>query len=52
VISLPKLSKDELISALKWEAEQYVPIPLNEVTLTHQIIGETKKTVREKLRFF
>jgi type IV pilus assembly protein PilM len=49
VISLPKLSKDELISALKWEAEQYVPIPLNEVTLTHQIIGETKENGKGKI---
>lgn len=49
VISLPKLSKDELISALKWEAEQYVPIPLTEVTLTHQVIGETKEDGKEKI---
>ncbi len=49
VISLPKLSEDELISALKWEAEQYVPIPLDEVTLTHQIIGATKKDGKEKI---
>jgi len=49
VISLPKLSSDELISALKWEAEQYVPIPLAEVTLTHQVIGETKENGKEKI---
>ena len=49
VITLPKLSRDELTSALKWEAEQYVPIPLTEVTLTHQIIGETKENGKERI---
>lgn len=49
VISLPKLSEDELVSALKWEAEQYVPIPLSEVTLTHQIIGESTEKGKERI---
>jgi type IV pilus assembly protein PilM len=49
VISLPKLSEDELMSALKWEAEQYVPIPLSEVTLTHQIIGQSNEKGKEKI---
>ncbi|MBM3205379.1 type IV pilus assembly protein PilM [Candidatus Shapirobacteria bacterium] len=48
VISLPKMSTDELLSALKWEAEQYVPIPLNEVTLTHQILGEVQENGKQK----
>lgn len=48
VITLPKLSEEELTSALKWEAEQYVPIPLAEVTLAHQVIGETKQDARQK----
>ena len=49
VIILPKLSESELTSALKWEAEQYVPIPLNEVTLTHQVIGELKENGKERV---
>ena len=49
VVTLPKLSEDELTSALKWEAEQYVPIPLAEVTLTHQVIGETKEDGKERI---
>lgn len=48
VITLPRLSEEELISALKWEAEQYVPIPLSEVTLAHQVIGETTQDTRQK----
>lgn len=49
VITLPKLSEDDLLSALKWEAEQYVPIPLAEVTLSHQIIGQIKENSKEKI---
>jgi len=48
VITLPKLSEEELTSALKWETEQYVPIPLSEVTLAHQVIGETTQDTRQK----
>ena len=48
VITLPRLSEEELTSALKWEAEQYVPIPLSEVTLAHQVIGETTQDTRQK----
>ena len=49
VISLPKLSEKELDSALKWEAEQYVPLPLEEVTLAHQIVSEAKGDKKEKI---
>lgn len=33
VIEMPVLTETELASAIKWEAEQYVPMPLNEVKL-------------------
>lgn len=49
VITLPKLSDDEISSALKWEAEQYVPIPLSEVTLAHQVVGSSRKGKSEKM---
>jgi type IV pilus assembly protein PilM len=39
---MPVLSDDELASAIKWEAEQYVPIPLTEVTLDWQVIFRPK----------
>ena len=47
-VNLPPLSEEELKSAIKWEAEQYVPIPLEEVTLAHQIVGEIKVDNRQK----
>jgi len=39
IIETPKLSETELASSIQFEAEQYIPIPLNEVELYHQIIG-------------
>lgn len=38
VIEMPILDETELTSALKWEAEQYVPIPLNEVQVDWQVL--------------
>jgi Tfp pilus assembly PilM family ATPase len=30
------------VSAIKWEAEQYIPLPLEEVNMDFSIVGETK----------
>lgn len=49
IITLPNLSENELSSALKWEAEQYVPIPLEEVTLAHQVVGQIKEDGKAKM---
>lgn len=37
-IKFPPLTDQEIASAVKWEAEQYVPIPINEAIVQHQII--------------
>lgn len=39
IIKLPHLSKSEIASAIKFEAEQYIPVPLREVQLEYQILG-------------
>jgi len=52
VVTFPKLSEEELTSALKWEAEQWVPIPLEEVSLAHQVLGEIHQDGQEKLEVF
>lgn len=49
LITLPKLSEDELDSALKWEAEQYVPFPLSEATLAHQVVGQIDEGGQPKM---
>jgi type IV pilus assembly protein PilM len=38
VIQLPVLKDDELESAVKFESEQYIPVPLEEVYLEHQVL--------------
>lgn len=42
IVQVPPLSERELASAIKWEAEQYVPLPLDEVQMDFSIVGESK----------
>lgn len=44
IIELPFLSEGELKEALKWEAEQYIPFPLEEVNFDFCILEENQKT--------
>jgi len=37
-IKFPLLTDQEIESAVKWEAEQYIPIPLSEAIVEHQIV--------------
>jgi type IV pilus assembly protein PilM len=37
-IKFPPLSDAEIASAVKWEAEQYIPIPVTEAIVQHQIL--------------
>mgnify|MGYP002622845718 CR=1 FL=1 len=37
-IKFPLLTDQEIASAVKWEAEQYIPIPINEAIVQHQIL--------------
>ncbi len=37
-IKFPLLTDQEVASAIKWEAEQYIPIPVNEAIIQHQIL--------------
>ena len=38
VIELPSLNEKELESAIKYEAEQYIPVPLDQVQIQHVIL--------------
>lgn len=42
VIELPLLSDSELESAIRWQAEQYIPLPLSEVTMDHTVLARPK----------
>ncbi|CAN5475533.1 type IV pilus assembly protein PilM [soil metagenome] len=41
-ISLPKMSLRELGEAVKWEAERYIPFPLDEVILDYYVLDNPK----------
>ncbi len=43
IISLPVMSEAELSSAIKWEAEQFVPVPVAEVELDFSIVSQPIK---------
>jgi len=48
ILTMPIMSEAELSSAIKWEAEQFVPVPVSEVELDfsiieHQLSGTTDK---------
>ena len=45
VIKFPLLTDQEISSAIKWEAEQYIPIPISEAIVQHQIISRQEKGV-------
>lgn len=44
VIDMPNLSDRELSSAIYWEAEQYIPVPLSNITLVWSVLKRPPKT--------
>lgn len=40
IISLPQMSKKELMSAVKWEAKKFVPMPVDEMILDWEVLKE------------
>lgn len=40
ILEMPLLSEKELTSAIKWESEQYIPLPLDQVTLDFSILRQ------------
>jgi len=49
VLSVPKMKEEELLTALKFEAEAFVPFPLDEANLDFQILEEGKSEMRVML---
>lgn len=43
VLEMPVLSDKELSSAIYWEAEQYIPIPLDTITLDWKVLRRPEK---------
>lgn len=48
VIEMPVLSDNELASAIYWEAEQYIPVPLDTVTLAWSKLRTLKSSLPEE----
>jgi type IV pilus assembly protein PilM len=44
VLDMPNLSDKELSSAIYWEAEQYIPVPLDTITLDWKVLKRPEKT--------
>jgi type IV pilus assembly protein PilM len=40
IISLPQMSKKELMSAVKWEAKKFVPMPVEEMILDWEVLKD------------
>lgn len=49
VIEVPQLSDRELSSAIKWEAEQYIPLPLDQVNVDFTVLRDSKQTGNNKM---
>ncbi len=43
ITSMPKLNEKELLSAIKFQADQFIPMPLDEVNMDIEILYEDKK---------
>lgn len=45
VLEMPVLSDKELASAIYWEAEQYIPVPLSNITLAWNVLKKPQSVV-------
>lgn len=48
IISIPPLSDAELASAIQWQAEQYIPIPKDELSLEYQVLYRPDRNQRDE----
>lgn len=48
VIDLPKMPETELSSAIKYEAEKYIPSPIEDVVLDWEVVGEQEAEIAVK----
>lgn len=50
VIEMPSLSTRELTSAIKWESEQYIPLPMDQVNMDFTILSDGKDSGNGKMK--
>lgn len=49
IISLPRMSRRDLNTAVKWEAKKFIPLPIDEMILSHQILDGGDTSLAEKI---
>jgi type IV pilus assembly protein PilM len=49
IVETPLLSEKELKSSMQWQAEQYIPLPLEDVSFDFQIVSEDKKASKMRV---
>lgn len=49
VLELPLMNQSELDSSIKWEAEQYIPMPLSKVKIDYTTISCNEQTAKMKI---
>lgn len=53
VVEMPLLSDSELASAIQYEAEQYIPIPMEQVNIDYEVISRPQRgVVEQKMQVF
>ncbi len=50
LIEMPNLTDKELTSAISWEADQYIPLPIKDVNLHYQVILRPPPGSQDKMR--
>lgn len=49
IIEMPILTEKELLSAIKYQADQFIPLPIDQVNLDIEVLYENKKTKKVSL---
>lgn len=49
VMEMPLMTDSELASSIKWEAEQYIPMPLSKVKIDYTVIDKNEQTNKMKI---
>lgn len=49
LITMPEMKDDELKSAIEFQAQDHIPIPVEEAILDYKVVGEYKNEAQEKM---
>ena len=49
IISLPRMSRRDLATAIRWEAKKFIPLPIEDMILDWKVLEGEKLTIAERL---